>query len=86
MANIVGRNARSTTGKNLKCIERDTGLDPWRVKAWRVKKAVKRVEVPDREGWRVQYLGKLIVARSEMETMCQDVKELDTLIESLCSS
>jgi hypothetical protein len=42
--------------------------------------------VPGREGWRVQYLAKLIRAKKEMETMCEPVEEIKELIESLCTS
>jgi hypothetical protein len=86
VANIVARCARSTTGRNLMNIQRETNLDPWREDAWRVRHSVKMADVPDREGWRVQYLAKLIGARQELETRCENVDEIDTLIQSLCSS
>ena len=51
-----------------------------------VRQQVNKAEVPVGEGWRVQYLAKLLQARKEMETKCQDVEEINILIESLCSS
>ena len=86
VANMVGRCVRSNTGKNLANIERETGLDPWRSQAWKVRDMMKRVEVPDKEGWRPQYLMKLLMARKELDTKCSDVSEISKLIESLCSS
>ena len=86
VANMVARCARSTTGKNMMSIQRETGLDPWRSQAWMVRGKISKAEVPVGEGWRVQYLAKLLQARKEMETKCQDVEEVNLLIESLCSS
>ena len=86
VANMVTRCARSTTGKNMMNILRETGLDHWRSQAWMVRQQVNKAEVPVGEGWRVQYLAKLLQARKEMESKCQDVEEINILIESLCSS
>ena len=86
VASMVGRSARSTTGKNMLGIERETGLDPWTAKAWSVRQEVPRAEVPPGEGWRVQYLSKLLLARREMMVMCQDVEQVNVLIDSLRSS
>ena len=77
---------RSTTGKNLALIERETGLDPWLNPGWKVRAAVPREEVPVQEGWRAQYLNKLIFSRRTMEAKIEDTTEIDDLIESLCSS
>ena len=86
VASMVARCARSTTGKNLMNIERETRLDPWTVQAWRVRNQVKRAEVPNGDGWRVHYLAKLLEARKEMDIKCQNVEDITPLIESLCSS
>ena len=86
VSNMVARCARSTTGKNLINIERETGLDLWTSQSWKVRAAVKRKEVPDGEGWRIQYLGKLLDARMDMSTRCEDPEEINTIIDSLCSS
>ena len=86
VANMVARCARSNTGKNLMNIERETKLDPWLTDSWRVREGIKKTEVPALEGWRLQYLSKLLKARSEMETNCQDLEEINGLIDSLCSS
>ena len=86
IANMVGRSARSTTGRNLLGIERETGLDPWRDQAWVIREGVKRSEVPPLEGWRLQYLSKLLKARRALEVQCEDVDQITLIINSLCSS
>ena len=86
VANMVARNARSTTGRNLLGIQRETGLDPWRAASWEVRDAVGRAEVPAMQGWRVQYLGKLLDARREMDSKCEETDEVSSLIDALCSS
>ena len=74
VASIVGRSARSTTGRNLKLIERETSLDPWRVKGWLVREHMERAELPSSESWRLMYLAKLLKARMDMECRCQGVE------------
>ena len=49
MANIAGRCARSTTGKNLLNIQIETSLDPWVTPAWKVRAAVEKSSVPVNE-------------------------------------
>ena len=80
------RVSQATTGKNMTQIERDTGLDPWRDPAWKIRAAVPREEVPDGEHWRAQYLSKLILTRRNMKTNLEDTTDMDNLIDSLCSS
>ena len=86
VANMVARCARFTTGRNMLNIARETNLDPWTSQSWQVREAVARAEVPAMGGWRVQYLGKLLEARMEMDSKCQDLEEINALIDSLCSS
>ena len=86
VCNMVSRCARSTTGRNLVNIQRETLLDPWVTEPWMVREAVERAEVPANAGWRVQYLGKLLDARRELDTKCESVEEVNLLIEGMCSS
>ena len=86
VSNMMARCARSPPGKNFINIARVTGLAPWTSQSWKVRAAVKRKEVPDGEGWRVQYLGKLLEARMDMSTRCEDLEDINTIINSLCSS
>ena len=86
VASMVARCARANTGKNLMNIERETGMDPMLVQPAQVTEAVQRSLVPPTEGWRWQYLGKLLPARRQMEEKCENVDEITLLIDSLCSS
>ena len=86
VANMVARCARSTTGGNLMQIERETNLDPWITPAWMIRETAGRAEVPPMEGWRVQYLGKLLDARQELEDRCEKTDEISSLIDNLCRS
>ena len=86
VSSMVSRCARSTTGKNLKNIEIETGMDPWTDQSWRIQEEIQRREVPKGEEWRIQYLTKLLDARLEMKDKCQELEEINSIIDSLCSS
>ena len=86
VANMVARCARSTTGSNLMKIERETNLDPWTTPAWMIRETVQRAEVPPMKGWKVQYLGKLLDARQDLENRCETTDEISSLIDDLCRS
>ena len=51
MANLVGRDMGSVTGKNLYNIECEFGLDPWKCSPWELKKVYKYYTVPDADMW-----------------------------------
>ena len=79
VANMVGRCAQSITGGNLIRIHRETGQDPWKEPAWKVRDGITRAEVPIQEK-------KLITARTELRSKALETTEVDGLIESLSSS
>ena len=83
VANIAGRCARSTTGSNLLHIERETLLDPWTTPAWKVCTSISKSEVPEQEKWRLIYLKKLLLARRQLESSCEETQEVTALIDSL---
>ena len=85
-ASIVGRCARSTTGRNLKNIEIETGTDPWILPGWKVRQSVKKVEIPSGEVWRAPYMVKLLESKKELDLMNLDTSEVSSLLDSLCSS
>ena len=51
-----------------------------------IGETVERAEVPANAGCRVQYLGKMIDARRELDTRCENAKEVNLLIDGSCSS
>ena len=63
LANLMGRDFQSTTGRNLRAVSTASGLDPWLVSPCMVKAAVsvkEQVEVLPQEKWRSEYLSSLL--------------------------
>ena len=86
VANIVSRDIRSTTGKNLAFIEMESKLDPWKASAAQVRSSLPKSEVPPQEQWRLPLLKQYIDHRQELKTQCEDTKEISKLIDALCST
>ena len=86
VANIVSRDVRSVTGKNLLLVERESGLDPWRTNSAEVRDKLSSREVPQQDLWRLPLLCQYLNQRREMESCLQDTKEISNLIDSLCNS
>ena len=89
LANIVGRDLRSTTGSNLKLLEDSTGLSPWNYSSTRIKEELvekEKVEVPAQDKWRISYLSKLLEQKQIAHYMGDEtvVSQVTTLIDSLC--
>ena len=86
LANIVARDIRSTTGRNLHLIQEETGVDPWTASDQMVKESLVRDPVPDRDQWRISLLCQFLGERQEMETNMVNSDTIQDLIDSLCSS
>ena len=86
LANIVSRDIRSVTGKNLAYIEQEAGIDPWRATAFQVRDSVPNSRIPPQDEWRLPLLCQYIYQRQEMKVQGEDTKEITQLIDSLCSS
>ena len=89
MANMAGRDLRSTTGKNLKFLEDCSELNPWEYSSARIKKELvekERVVVPNQDQWRVSYLASLLERRQVVQYLGleEDEEYLSELIDSLC--
>ena len=88
MAYLVGRDQRTTTGRNLRLISDETGADPWSVTPAMTKKILveKDVPVPDADKWRIPYLSLLLEQRQEAHySGMEDLKKsLSEMIDSLC--
>ena len=87
MANLVGRDVRTTTGRNLAFLEDCSGLDPWiygsdRLKTEILKKEVK--EPPPMDQWRIKYLKDLLEQRIRLYYMGdrEGVESVNQLIDS----
>ena len=88
MAFLVGRDLRTTTGRNLRLIGEESGLDPWVCSSKEVKKVLSEntAEVPDVDAWRVSYLGLLLEQRqaAQYSGLEDEESRLNDLISSLC--
>ena len=88
IAQLAAQDKSSTTGSNLAKIREETKLNPWNVSSLQVKQVLLEGEpkVPEQDLWRLAYLSKLLEERHSMELQLCDTKEIDKLINSLCSS
>ena len=77
VANGVGRCSRSTTGSDLRRISIETGLVPWTSPSWKIQSCVSKSTVQEGDGFRIQYLKKLINARFELRVIAEDTSRLD---------
>ena len=89
MANLVGRDVRSTTGKNLALLRDSSGLDPWVFGGARLKEELDKnltKGISPQDQWRVRYLGSLLEQRQVKHYMGDKDGALQTqeLIDSLC--
>ena len=86
LANVVSRDVRSVTGKNLLFIERESGLDPWKSSSANVRNMLPNSKVPEVDMWRLPLLCKYIYLRKDMKIQSENTEEITSLIDSLCSS
>ena len=60
MACLVGRDLRTVTGRNLRLLQTESGLDPWVQTPATIKKVLREKEdslgIPPGDEWRVPYL------------------------------
>ena len=89
MANIAGRDLRSTTGSNLRVVQDNSGLDPWVCSSAKLKIKLRQKEqvmVSTQDKWRVQYLCTLLAQRQELHYLGADEEKAKVadLIDSLC--
>ena len=86
LVNIVAREIRTTTGRNLDLVRRLTGLYPWNCTPFQAKKALSSLdaEVPSVDKWRIPYLAKLLDQRGEDHFQMKNTSDLTDLIDSLC--
>ena len=86
LANIVGSDAASVTGKNLCQFKSEFNLCPWTDSIGSFKKMYMGYQVPAEDMWRLPFLLKLINQRREMFICDEDSSSITELINSLCTS
>ena len=89
MANLAGRDLRSTTGMNINYVKECAGLDPWAYGSRRLKDELTKNEtavVPAVDEWRIRYLKDLLEQRQRLHYMGdkEGEKAVTALIDSLC--
>ena len=88
MAFFTGRDLRTVTGRNLRFLKDESGLDPWSESPARIKKVLAEMqdEVPIGDEWRLPYLGKLLEQRqrAHYSDCTSETERLSELIDSLC--
>jgi hypothetical protein len=86
LANIVGRDSKSTTFRNLLYIQKLSGLDPWNFSSQRIKMKLPVKEVPDDQKWRIGLMSKLMEMKEEKHICVEDSTRICAMLDSLCST
>ena len=88
MFGVVAGDVQTITVHNVRLLRIETSLDPTSVSAAAMKQVLVRGirAVPDRDKWRLGYLGSMLQTRGEAYYAGKDVVLLTSLIDSLCSS
>ena len=93
LARIVAKDIRTTTARNLRFIEVETGGGTWATSLKILKENLKEKNsvVPAQDRWRVAYLGKLLEERDMLmykglADTTPEVESVQSLIDSLCTN
>ena len=86
--NLVSRDLRCTTAKNLKLVRDRSGLDPWTAAPDKLKEALHQnqlTDTPQQDGWKVDYLRSLLRQLQEAKKLVEEDKRkyIQGLIDSL---
>ena len=86
MSELVGRDMGSTTRKNIAMLEREMGLNLWSDLPvnFSQKLAALKMEIPEQDVWRLEFLSKLLLERYHLSKQLIDTKYVSSLINSLC--
>ena len=92
LVRIVAKDIRTTTARNLRLLEVETGGGIWVTCSLKIREKLKEKDpvVPAEDGWRVPYLGKLLEERDMLlyQGLADDdgVESVQSLIDSLCTN
>ena len=93
LARLVAKDIRTTTARNLRLLEVETGGGTWATSLTLLKEKLKEQDpvVPLEDRWRVPYLGKLLEERDMLlyEGLAEtepEVESVQNLIDSLCTN
>ena len=85
---LASRDIRTTLGKNLDLISRESGLDSWTSSRAELRKellAKTKVSVPEGEMWRLPLLRKLLIRKLELQYSCNMEEEVENLNSQIYS-
>ena len=80
VARMVGKDAKSVTGKNLLNIRLETKLNVFSAPLQKIKDAISLAKPPAPEQWKLYLLDKYISSRKDLRTRCEDTSYMDNLI------
>ena len=83
---IIEKDLKSPTARNIYNIEREIGLDPLASTPDMIKNRPIRAEIPKNDMWRIPLLDKLLEQRQTKQDLLENVNDISKLIDSLCSS
>ena len=86
--NLAARDLQTTTAKNIRFVQKESGTDVWTVSPAKLKQSLQSnstVEIPVQDGWKVRYLSTLLSQRWEASVHVQEdrMTMLQELIDSL---
>ena len=89
LANLIARDRRSVTGKNVRLVMENSGADVWSGSPAKIRAGLveaELVEVAAVDKWRVKYLDTLLQQRQEWHYLgeMEEEEQIQTLIDSLC--
>ena len=79
VANIVGRNVRTNTGRNLKLMEDEFSVSPWVATASLIREKFPGCEVPPDQEWVLPELAAALDERLEREGEGEEGEEMEYL-------
>ena len=86
LAELISKDARSTTAGNLAHVSAITGLNCSTAGKIEIKAALPITQVPDDQKWRLGLLDSLLRERSTLLSEGQDAKRVISMISSLCNT
>ena len=86
LAELMAKDARSTTAQNLEFVSATSGLNCSTADKSAIKEALPIEVVPESERWRLGLLDRLLSERTVLEKDGKDVKRVVSMISSLCNT
>ena len=86
LAELIAKDARSSTADNLSYVSATTGLNCSSAEKSAIKAALPIKAVPESERWRLGLLDSLLSERAALEKDGKDVKRVVSMLSSLCNT